>query len=139
MAISPKRKRYLLAGGAIAIALAASASSGVALARDSSGTTPPPAVAASCGDAGGLNEEFHAALQALVADGTITQTQANTIREQGDTGSIDPRELVRDGVVSAAQMRTVADRLGDVKRNFARRLDESADTSPSPAVPKSGQ
>jgi hypothetical protein len=89
--------------------------------------------------AGALNEEFHAALQALVADGTISQTQANTIREHGDTGSIDPRELVRDGVVSAAQMRTVADRLDDVKRNVARRLGESAGTSPSPAAPKPGQ
>jgi hypothetical protein len=139
MVISPKHRRHLLASGAIAIALAATASSGVALARDSGGTTPPPAVATRCGDASGLNEEFHAALQALVADGTINQTQANTIREQGDSGSIDPRGLVRDGVLSAAQMRTVADRLDNVKSDIARRLRESASTSPSPAVPKPGQ
>ena len=134
MGIDPRRKR-LLAIGAVAIAVAAAA--GVAVAGGGGNTTQGSRAARSATGNGGFNEDFHAALQALVDESTISQAQANVIREQGDNGSIDPLVLVRDGVVSAAQMRAVANRLDRAKRDTAIRLgDRAATTTPSPVAPK---
>src|SRR5262245_13401702 len=136
MVINARRKRILVSG-AIAIAIAAGTGVGVALAGGGGNATPLATVSTSAATPGGLNEEFHAALQALVDDGTISQTQANAIREQGDNGSIDPLALVRDGVVNATQMRTVANRLDNVKKDIASRLGDSpASTTRSPGAPK---
>jgi hypothetical protein len=116
------RRRRLLVNGAIAITVAAATSAGVALAG-SGGSGSSPTQAVTTADTGnGVNNEFHQALQSLVADGTISQAQADVIREQGDTASVDPRALVANGVVTAAQMSKVAARLDGVKRDLENRL-----------------
>jgi hypothetical protein len=68
---------------------------------------------------GRLHAAVEAALEGLVREGTIDQHQAEVIDAQVNTGSVDPGELVARGVVSEAQMRAVADALGEVKRSFA--------------------
>ncbi len=61
----------------------------------------------------------HAALQQLVADGTINQSQADTIEQDASAGQVDGSALVAQGVLTGAQMQTVEDALGQVKQSFA--------------------
>jgi polyhydroxyalkanoate synthesis regulator phasin len=66
-----------------------------------------------------LKEAADAAVQALVEDGTINQHQADVLRQQIDAGYMDEQELVDGGVLTAAQMQAVLNRLLAVKESFA--------------------
>ena len=61
----------------------------------------------------------HDALAHLVANGTINQTQANTIEQGVAAGTVDSQSLVADGVVTDARMQAVNAALVQVKRSFA--------------------
>ena len=63
----------------------------------------------------GILAGVHSALEALVAQGTINQNQANAVQQEADGGSIDPKVLVDRGVVSDAQMRVIAASIDRVK------------------------
>ena len=68
--------------------------------------------------AGGILAAVHDALEKLVAQGTISQQQADVVQQQANAGSIDPKTLVQGGVVSDAQMRAIGNSLDQVKRSF---------------------
>jgi hypothetical protein len=53
----------------------------------------------------------------LVQNGTINQGQADVIDRQIDAGSVDPKQLVDSGVVTATQMRAVANAIDQAKQN----------------------
>jgi hypothetical protein len=57
-----------------------------------------------------------AAIERLVAEGTLTSSQGEAIAAQIRAGSIDPKQLVQSGVVSDAQMRAAAAAIEQVKR-----------------------
>jgi uncharacterized protein YaiL (DUF2058 family) len=76
-----------------------------------------------------LKEAADAAVQALVEDGTINQHQADVLRQQIDAGYMDEQELVDGGVLTAAQMQAVLNRLLAVKESFA----SGAGSTPSSA------
>lgn len=59
------------------------------------------------------------ALDRLVTNGTINQSQANTIERDVAAGSADPKSLVADGVVTGAQMQAVKDAVDQAMRSFA--------------------
>jgi hypothetical protein len=63
----------------------------------------------------GILAGVHGALEDLVAQGTINQDQANAVQQQADSGSIDPKTLVRSGVVTDPQMRVIAGRIDQLK------------------------
>src|SRR5579862_4158643 len=118
------RGRRLAAHGLIALVVAAGAGAGVAVASGGSGTptdagttksAPPPA--------NGVPQQFIDAMQALVANGTIDQSQANVIDAQIRTGSMDSEQFVQSGLVTQSQMdavnaslRTVKESLGQAAR-----------------------
>jgi hypothetical protein len=54
----------------------------------------------------------------LVGAGTIDQQQAKAVQAQADAGSIDPRQLVKSGVVTASQMRAIGERIDRLKRSY---------------------
>ena len=56
------------------------------------------------------------ALDRLIADGTIDRSQAATIEQQVEGGSVDPTALVNAQVVDQAQMQAIAEALDHVKR-----------------------
>ena len=90
------------------------------------GTSPS---ASSSGSATAPKEAAEAAVQTLVADGTINQHQADVLREQIDAGYMDEQELVDGGVLTAAQMQAVLAKLIAVKESFA----SGAGSAASPA------
>ena len=48
--------------------------------------------------------------------GTINQQQADAVEQQANAGSIEPKDLVQRGVLTDAEMRTVCDRLDQLKQ-----------------------
>ena len=66
-----------------------------------------------------VKEAADAAVQALVEDRTINQHQADVLRQQIDAGYMDEQKLVDGGVLTAAQMQAVLNRLLAVKESFA--------------------
>jgi hypothetical protein len=109
--------KQLLTVAAIAVAVATATSAGVAVAGSGGDAAQPTATTAA--RAGGILGGVHGALQALVAQGTISQTQADAVQRQADAGSIDPKSLVDGGVVSDAQMHAIANSVDQVKRAAA--------------------
>lgn len=111
----PLLSRRALVTAAIAAAVAVGSVAGTSLAQGdgSHQAASTTATAAS----GGILVGVHDALARLVSSGTITQSQADTVQEQANTGSIDPKQLVDAGVLSDAQMRTVAASIDQVKRS----------------------
>lgn len=116
----------------IAVATAALAGTGAAMAADG-GTAPPTTKAADSGAAAGKpaartgdrlplaeNEpvvtDARTGLGRLVADGTIEQAEADVVLRGVIAGSVDPEALVRAGDVSAAHMQAINDVLVEVKR-----------------------
>ena len=69
-------------------------------------------------------------------NGTITAAQARTLDTDIESGSIDPQQLVAEGVVTAAQMQAVNDRLIAVKMGLAAQAHAQASSSAS--APKAG-
>jgi hypothetical protein len=62
----------------------------------------------------------HEILDSLVANGKINQQQADAIQAQANAGSIDPKQLVQNGILSDAQMRSVAGRIDQLKQSYSR-------------------
>jgi hypothetical protein len=106
--------RHVLAGTAVAVAVAVGSVAGTSLAQNSSSTpvTSTPAAA----PAGGILAGVTDALTSLVSNGTITRAQADAVQQQANAGSIDPKELVQEGALSDAQMRVVATAIDHVKQ-----------------------
>ena len=112
--------RQTLATTTIAITAAIGSIAGVSLAQGNGGTSPTTTVAtqpAPHAQPGGILAGVHQILASLVANGTINQQQADAIQAQANAGSIDPKQLVQDGVVSDAQMRAVAAQIDQLKRS----------------------
>ena len=127
------RGRRLAAHGLIALVVAAGAGAGVALASGSGGaptdtgttkSAPPPANA--------VPQQFIDAVQALVANGTIDQSQANTIEAQIRTGSMDSEQFVQSGLVTQAQMDAINASLRAVKESLAQAAGNPAGGDKSP-------
>jgi hypothetical protein len=113
-----RRARFPILLALAGLALLALASAGVALAGN--GERPPsPTATATAGPAGGPNDPFDAAVQALVQAGTIDQHQADAVRQQLVTGRIDPQQWTDSGLMTAAQARAVATRPREVKESLA--------------------
>jgi hypothetical protein len=112
----PGRVRRLILLAAAGMALAVFSSAGVALAGNGE-QQPSPRAAATSAPAG--NNPFDAAVQALVQTGTIDQQQADVVRQQLDTGRIDPQQWTDSGLLSVAQAQAVAGRLRAVKESLA--------------------
>lgn len=82
---------------------------------------PAPRVAAQ-----GAANPFVAVVAQAVRAGTITDAQARVLDAHILAGSIDPNALVAAGVLSAAQMQAVNDRLVAVKKGLASQAHEGA-------------
>jgi hypothetical protein len=70
---------------------------------------------------------FLAAIAQLVQAGTINDAQARVLDADIRAGSIDPNQLVANGTLSSAQVQTVMERLGAVKRSLATEAGASGD------------
>jgi hypothetical protein len=68
---------------------------------------------------GGVPHQFLDAIAQLQQAGTITAAQARTLDAAIESGHIDPDKLVADGVVTAAQMKAVNDKLIAIKMSLA--------------------
>jgi hypothetical protein len=90
--------------------------------------TKAPGVAA-----GGVPPQFLAAVAQLQQAGTISAAQARTLDADIESGSIDPKQLVADGVVTASQMQAVNDRLVAVKSGLAAQAHAGSSASQSKA------
>ena len=126
------RHRQLARNLMIAVATAALAGTGAAMAADG-GAAPSPTKAAAggvkptktaqkTGDRVPLAEnepivtQARAALGRLVAEGAINQAEADVVMRGVIAGSVEPDALVRAGDVSAAHMPTINNALREVKR-----------------------
>lgn len=58
-------------------------------------------------------------LDALVADGTIDQSQADAVQSRVASGTVDTSEVISSGVLNEAQMARVNDVLRAIKLSFA--------------------
>ena len=83
------------------------------------------------GSAGGVPPQFLAAVAQLQQAGTISAAQARTLDADIESGSIDPKQLVADGVLTAAQMQAVNDRLVAVKMGLATQAHAGSSASRS--------
>jgi hypothetical protein len=116
----------------IAVATAALAGTGAAMAADG-GAAPAATKAAAAGGqpaktaqktgerlplAGNdpVVTQARARLEGLVADGTIEQAEADTVLRGVIAGSVDPAALVRAGEVAAAHMPAINSALREVKQ-----------------------
>lgn len=114
--------RRTLATIAVALVAAVGSVAGVSFAQGSGGSSAGAATSATNGKAtaspaaGGILAGVHAALERLVASGTISQQQADAVQQQANAGSIDPKTLVQHGVVSDAQMGAIGNSIDQVKR-----------------------
>jgi hypothetical protein len=112
--------RQTLTTTTIAITAAVGSVAGVSLAQGNSRTSPTTTVAtqpAPHAQPGGILAGVHQILTSLVANGTINQQQADAIQAQANAGSIDPKQLVQNGVLSDAQMRAVAAQIDQLKQS----------------------
>jgi hypothetical protein len=87
-----------------------------------------PSAAAEAG-----SSPFVAAVAQLERDRTINASQAQVLDTDIQSGSIDPKQLVADGVVTAAQMKAVNDRLVAVKMGLASQAHAGSSASQSKA------
>jgi hypothetical protein len=81
--------------------------------------------------AGGVPPQFLAAVAQLQQAGTISATQARMLDTDIESGSINPKQLVASGVVTASQMQAVNDRLVAVKMGLAAQVHDNASASQS--------
>lgn len=91
---------------------------------------PPPA--------GSVPHQFLDAIAQLQQAGTITVAQAHTLDAAIESGRIDPDKLVADHVLSAAQMKTVNDKLIAIKMSLASAAHGGAAASQSGSANGSG-
>ena len=117
LSVTPRR---LAAQAVIAIMVVAATAAGVALADTGASTPIAPPVAETSAAPDPIASRAQVALDGLVSHGTINQSQADTIEQNVVAGSIDPRTLVADGLVTDAQMQAVGATLDRVKRSAGR-------------------
>ncbi len=116
---SRRRWRAPVAGAVAGLVVAAAIVGQSALAANGSSSRRPAAKpAARAADQGAANP-FVAVVAQAVQKGTITDAQARVLDAHILAGSIDPNALVAAGVLSAAQMQAVNDRLIAVKKGQA--------------------
>ena len=115
----------IAAGGQSAKPCVASKSAPAIASRSSAGSKERGA------PAGGVPRQFLDAVAQLQQAGTISAAQAQTLDADIESGSIDPKKLVDDGVVTAAQMQAVNDRLVAVKMGLAAQAHSQAASSSS--------
>jgi Asp-tRNA(Asn)/Glu-tRNA(Gln) amidotransferase B subunit len=140
------RRRQAARNLTIAVATAALAGTGAAMAAD--GGAASGKTGTKTGDRPPLAEnepivtQARAGLARLVADGTIEQSEADAVLREVIAGSVDPGALVRAGDVSAAHMPAINDVLREVKRANAgaKAGDEvkQADAGSAKTAPKPG-
>jgi hypothetical protein len=106
--------RRVVAGTALAVAVAAGSIAGTSLAQGN--TTPAVRSTPAAATHGGILAGVHDALAHLVTDGTITQAGADAVQQQANAGSIDPKQLVQSGALSDTQMHAVAAAIDQVKQ-----------------------
>jgi hypothetical protein len=114
--------RQTLLTTTIAITAAVGSVAGVSLAQGNSGTSPTTTVATQPAprlQPGGILAGVHEILASLVANGTIDQQQADAVQAQANAGSIDPKQLVQSGVLTDAQMRSIATQIDQLKRSYS--------------------
>jgi hypothetical protein len=115
--------RRVAAHATIAVLVGTATAAGVAFAGSNGGRpvagkgSAPSASAALAPDQ--IASAARTALDRLVANGTIDQAQADTIEQQVEAGSVDPRALIDARTVNQAQMQAVADALNQAKRSTA--------------------
>jgi hypothetical protein len=110
--------RRALVTSAVVVAATACSVAGVSLAQGAGAGPPAPAPAVA--GQGGILGGVHDALARLVAAGTIDQQQADAVQAQANAGSIDPKQLVRSGTLTDAQMRTVGNVIAQIKLSYGR-------------------
>ncbi len=108
-------KKYLAKGTLAGLVLAGSITGAVIATGPAAASTRPTTPASVTPPSGSVVTGAVAAMERLVADGTLTRAQGNAIEQQIRTGSIDPKQLIQDGVVSDAQMRVAAAAIAQVK------------------------
>jgi hypothetical protein len=86
----------------------------------------------------GVSPRFLAAIAQLQQAGTISAAQARTLDADIESGSIDPQKLVADGVVTAAQMQTVNERLRAIKMSLGTQAHAQADPNGATSQSHSG-
>jgi hypothetical protein len=117
---SRRRWRAPVVGALAGLAVAAAIVGQAALADSGGGSAPPPhAKPAGAPAPGGVPHQFTDAVAQLVQAGTINAAQGRAIDAQIETGSMNPQQMVSRGVVTAAQMAAVNDRLIAVKKSLA--------------------
>lgn len=101
----------------IASALIAGTVSVAAVSYAQGDSAKPAAVSAA---PGGILAGVHNVLENLVAQGAITQDQADAVQRQANSGTIDPKILVQDRVLTDAQMHRVANAITQLKESGGR-------------------
>ena len=105
--------RRLLATITIAVASGVASAAAVGFAQDGGSN---PAVSTPGAPVSAVLAGVHDGLATLVSQGTIDQSQADAVRQQADSGSVDPKTLVDSGVVTDPQMHAIADMIDQVKQ-----------------------
>ena len=90
---------------------------------------PPP---------GSVPHQFLDAVAQLQQAGTITAAQAHTLDAAIESGRLDPDKMVADHVLTAAQMKTVNDKLVAIKMSLANAAHAGDSASKSGSAPGSG-
>jgi hypothetical protein len=116
---SRRRWRAPVIGAVAGLAVAAAVVGPAALADSGSGSAPPASAKRGSPAPGGVPHQFADAVAQLVQAGTINAAQGQAIDAQIETGSMNPQQMVSRGVVTAAQMAAVNDRLIAVKKSLA--------------------
>jgi hypothetical protein len=117
---SRRRWRAPVIGAVAGLAVAAAIVGPAALADNGGGSRPPAKTKPAGSPApGGVPHQFIDAVAQLVQAGTIDAAQGRAVDAQIETGRMDPEQMVSRGVLTAAQMATVNDRLIAVKKGLA--------------------
>jgi hypothetical protein len=85
----------------------------------------------------GVSPRFLDAIAQLQQAGTISAAQARALDADIQSGSIDPEKLIADGVVTAAQMQTINERLIAIKMSLATQA-HAGDSASQPGSAKGG-
>lgn len=97
----------------------ASSVAGASKLADAAAGKPAPAADKPAPAPGGVPHQFLDGIAQLQQAGTISAAQARTLDAAIESGRIDPDKLVADGVVTAAQMKAVNDKLIPIKMSLA--------------------
>jgi hypothetical protein len=100
----------IASGGGSSKPCVAAKSARAVVASDGKPAPPPP---------GTVPHQFLDVIAQLQQAGTINAAQAHTLDGYIESGSMDAKKVVADGVLTAAQMKAVNDRLVAVKMSLA--------------------